>query len=221
MGLALLTEKAPLGAKVEIQPLVGRFCSVSDCCVREKSAANEEWTSGPVLVGEYSEPTPTTTNLEKRYSYLPNRFAPSQMADASGTYFIHSDHLDTPKIITDNTETVVWRIENQAFGESLPDEDPDNNSQAITLNIRFPGQYRDEESGLHYNFFRNYDSTIGRYVERDPIGLKGGVNVHVYAENAPTKNIDVFGLLSQCYWDAINEDRECMKRAESGNRKLH
>ena len=57
-------------------------------------------------------------------------------------------------------------------------------------NIRFPGQYFDEETGLHYNRFRYYDPAIGRYVSADPIGQAGGVNVFGYAGNDPVGLID-------------------------------
>lgn len=62
------------------------------------------------------------------------------------------------------------------------------------LNIRFPGQYYDAETGLHYNRFRYYDPEVGRYVSADPIGQLGGVNVFSYARNSPLSLIDPFGL---------------------------
>ncbi len=59
---------------------------------------------------------------------------------------------------------------------------------------RFPGQYYDQETGLHYNYYRYYDPTTGRYVTPDPIGLVGGINLFVYVRNDPTNNIDPLGL---------------------------
>lgn len=64
----------------------------------------------------------------------------------------------------------------------------------MTLNLRFPGQYYDAESGLHYNYFRDYDPRTGRYVQRDPIGLGGGINTFAYADSRPTGAIDPAGL---------------------------
>ena len=82
----------------------------------------------------------------------------------------------------------------EVFGQTLVDEDPDGNSIPVTVNIRFPGQYFDSESGLHYNLMRDYDPAIGRYVESDPIGLNGGINTYAYVQNRAMNRIDVRGL---------------------------
>ena len=58
----------------------------------------------------------------------------------------------------------------------------------------FPGQYYDPETGLHYNYFRDYDPATGRYVQSDPIGLGGGINTYAYAENQPVNRFDSRGL---------------------------
>jgi RHS repeat-associated protein len=76
----------------------------------------------------------------------------------------------------------------EAFGEA------EVVTEAVENNLRFPGQYIDNETGLHYNYFRDYDSEMGRYVQSDPIGMWGGINVYRYSENNPTAFIDPFGL---------------------------
>ena len=64
-----------------------------------------------------------------------------------------------------------------------------------TNNLHFPGQYYDEETGLHYNYFRDYSPIIGRYVEADQIGIKEGRNhLYGYVGNEPVSNVDPDGL---------------------------
>lgn len=112
------------------------------------------------------------------------------------TYFIHADHLGTPRAIIDNTNTVVWRWDSDPFGTTPPTEDPDGNGVAFKYNPRFPGQYFDQETGLHYNYFRTYDPKTGRYFETDPIGLSGGLNLFSYASGSPVSAADPFGLVA-------------------------
>ncbi|MEX0902526.1 MAG: RHS repeat-associated core domain-containing protein [Pseudohongiellaceae bacterium] len=91
------------------------------------------------------------------------------------TYFVHNDHLGTPQKITDASRNVVWAGSYEPFGEVS------ETVAVIENNVRFPGQYEDGESGLYYNWFRDYVPSIGRYVESDPIGLVGGYNSYSYA----------------------------------------
>ncbi len=121
------------------------------------------------------------------------------------SYFIHSDHLGTPRRVTDQAQTIVWRWDSRPFGDSPANEDPDGDFTKFTLNLRFPGQYYDAESGLHYNYFRTYDPGTGRYLESDPIGLDGGLNVFAYVANAPVQFIDPRGLKVSGEW--IKEPR--------------
>jgi RHS repeat-associated protein len=89
---------------------------------------------------------------------------------------------------------MVWSWEAKPFGDSAPNEDPDGDSTKVTLNLRFPGQYYDEETGLYYNYYRYYDPETGRYITSDPIGLDGGLNTYAYANGAPVNWIDPKGL---------------------------
>jgi len=90
-------------------------------------------------------------------------------------YYIQTDHLNTPRWITDDAGVRIWSWESDAFGTTAPDEDVDGDGTNLTFNLRFPGQYFDKESGMHYNYFRDYELGTGRYLESDPIGLYGGV----------------------------------------------
>ena len=65
----------------------------------------------------------------------------------------------------------------------------------MVCNFRFPGQYYDQETGLHYNYHRYYDPNTGRYLTPDPIGLDGGINLFLYSRNNPINKIDIYGLM--------------------------
>ena len=110
-------------------------------------------------------------------------------------YYIYTDQLNTPRAITNQAQQVVWRWDNQdPFGANVPDEDSDGDGQKFTCNLRFPGQYFDKETNLNYNYFRDYDPSIGRYIESDLVGLLAGVNTYTYVRSNPLSFIDKFGL---------------------------
>ncbi|MEN9434006.1 MAG: hypothetical protein RLZZ422_1595 [Pseudomonadota bacterium] len=89
---------------------------------------------------------------------------------------------------------MVWRWESDAFGTAIPMQDPDGDGKATIINLRFPGQYYDAESKLHYNWNRYYDPVLGRYISSDPIGLEGGLNTFGYVDQNPINFIDRYGL---------------------------
>jgi len=109
---------------------------------------------------------------------------------------VYTDHLNTPRLVADSTGTTVWRWDQaEPFGNNPADEDPDANTVTFDLPLRLPGQRYDAETGLHYNYFRDYDPSLGRYGESDPIGLKGGsFSTYDYAKGSPVKYFDVDGL---------------------------
>ena len=111
----------------------------------------------------------------------------------------YPDHLGTPRAITtsDATNTKVWEWKNDdPFGNNAPNEDPSTTGTAFKYNNRFPGQYFDQETNTSYNYFRDYDPSIGRYIQSDPIGLKGGISTFSYVNAKPLLQIDRLGLLS-------------------------
>ena len=143
------------------------------------------------------------------YVYLPTPAGPMPMATYTGSkhYAVHTDHLNTPRRLTNSAKQVVWQWAFSAFGDEQPTlarnrfVDPANTPNAgtttvaeVTFNLRYPGQYYDKESGLNYNYFRSYDPKTGRYSQSDPIGLDGGWNKFVYAENNPLMFTDPEGL---------------------------
>jgi len=72
------------------------------------------------------------------------------------------------------------------------------------LDVRFPGQYRDAETGLFYNTFRDYDPQTGRYVQSDPIGLAGGANPYLYVGARPLDRLDPRGTLRNSGCGGLN-----------------
>lgn len=106
--------------------------------------------------------------------------------------FIHGDHLGVPRLITDTTQAVVWQGKTDVFGKVHTEL-----ASGSDTKLRFPGQLADEETGLHYNYLREYDPATGRYTTVDPIGIDGGLNPFVYAANNPLGLTDRFGLYEQ------------------------
>lgn len=129
-------------------------------------------------------------------------------AAAASIYFIHADHLNTPRVITNSASQAVWRWDNlDPFGANAANENP-SGLGSFTCNLRLPGQYFDRETNLHYNYFRDYDPGIGRYIQADPIGLRGGLNLYAYVDNDPVRKSDPRGLIPQ------GADPECFRRGE-------
>ena len=114
-------------------------------------------------------------------------------------YHYHCNHLGTPQELTNQDGDVIWLSYDRAWGGSFDTIYKPQFIDNFALNefelqpIKFQGQSLDTETGLHYNRFRYYDSDVGMFISRDPIGLLGGVNVFAYAPN-PIHWIDPWGL---------------------------
>jgi len=117
--------------------------------------------------------------------------APLVYIEAGNTYQVHVDHLGTPQVLTDAGGQVAWEAHYTPFGRASVI------SQGPTFNLRFPGQYFDAGTGLHYNWHRYYDPAIGRYITSDPIGLAGGLNTYGYVGGNPLGNVDILGLATR------------------------
>jgi RHS repeat-associated protein len=129
------------------------------------------------------------------YVYEPGSYAPLARVDqAEGEeqklYYFHTDQIGTPLEMTDREGQIVWQATYKAWGaiEKLAVND-------VEQNLRFQGQYFDDETGLHYNTFRYYDPEVGRFVTQDPIALAGGLNFYSYAPS-PNNWIDPLGWCS-------------------------
>ena len=108
-----------------------------------------------------------------------------------GTYYFLNDHLGTPQQLVKPDGTVVWKAAYLPYGVAQMQ------LGTITNNLRFPGQYFDSETGLHYNWHRFYDPGTGRYISADPIGLAGGMNLYAYVQNDSVNWVDPWGLYTE------------------------
>ncbi|MEW6079368.1 MAG: right-handed parallel beta-helix repeat-containing protein [Thermodesulfobacteriota bacterium] len=113
---------------------------------------------------------------------------PLFMKSGGSYYFYHNDHLGTPQKLTARSGEVVWSATYESFGKAVVEV------ETVENNLRFPGQYYDEETGLHYNWWRYYEPGTGRYLRTDPNGVEGGVNFYVYASSEPINHFDSEGL---------------------------
>jgi RHS repeat-associated protein len=153
------------------------------------------------LIGEYD----ASGNEIKTYGYKPDSTwttDPLWLKQDRQYYFYQNDHLGTPQKLVGVNGAVVWSATYNAFGRAKIDP-----LLTVANNLRFPGQYYDQETGLHYNWHRYYDPEIGRYLTADPIGFNGGdLNVYGYVRNNPVNGEDIDGLK--------NDEFDCKKCLE-------
>lgn len=110
---------------------------------------------------------------------------------------IHNDHRGSPLAMTDERQRVVWRAHQTPWGAPALHEASSKApvpAQGAVLNLRLPGQYFDEETGLHDNWHRTYDPASGRYLQPDPLGYPDGPDAYLYAGGDPLNSIDPTGL---------------------------
>ena len=126
-------------------------------------------------------------------------------------YHYHTDHLGTPQELTNDRGEVVWLNYQMAWGGSFSQLNNVHNLDGLDVSadelqpFRFQGQFFDGETGLHYNRFRYYDSDVGMFISRDPIGLMGGFNVFAYAPN-PIHWIDPWGLANESVYRLLDSN---------------
>jgi RHS repeat-associated protein len=142
------------------------------------------------LLGEYS----SSGALIEETIWMDSTPVATLRPNGSGVtiYYVHTDHLNAPRVVTqsssDNSPRWLW-------GGNAANQNP-LGLGTFVYNLRYPGQYFQAETGLSYNYFRNYDGVTGRYIESDPIGLSGGINPYAYANDNPIMHTDPYGLFS-------------------------
>lgn len=115
---------------------------------------------------------------------------------AAPLYFVHVDHLNTPRAVYDANQQLRWKWDQQEpFGVNAPDENP-SALGVFEFPPAFTGTYRDKETNLLDNWYRTLDPARGQYLQSDPIGLRGGINTYAYVESNPIALVDPTGLVS-------------------------
>ncbi len=150
------------------------------------------------LIAEYA----LTGKIWKEYIYLGGQVI--GFVRNGAVYYVHNDHLGRAERITNASKGTVWKANNNDFDRVV------TANSIGGYNLGFPGQYWDQETGLYYNYFRDYDPSTGRYIQSDPIGLRAGVNTYAYVAANPVKYIDPYGLY--CGPTAGHEER--MRRGD-------
>ncbi len=131
------------------------------------------------------------------YAYIglqPVAMIDIQDGHAPTVTYIHANLTNAPYLASNADNELVWVFEPDPFGVGTPNHVANEDGNPLSLNLRFPGQYYDAESGLHYNLNRYYDPNTGRYLESDPIGLEGGLNTYAYVGGNPVNFVDPLGL---------------------------
>jgi len=130
--------------------------------------------------------------------------------------YIHADGLDTPRAVTNTAGSVLWAwaFAGNPFGELQPTA-----ANGYVLNLRYSGQYYDTESGTAYNMARNYDPTVGRYLQSDPLGLAAGPGTYAYVNGNPLYFRDANGQCPWCVGAAIGAIAGAVAGYEAGGWK--
>lgn len=124
------------------------------------------------------------------------------------TYYVHADHLNRPIAMTDATKAFVAQFTYRAYGEVFA------YTGTVGLDLRFPGQLFQAESGLYYNWFRQYDPSTGRYTQPDPLGLVDGPSRYAYVGNDPLQVTDFTGRQS------LSDEGTLIFQTLSGDRRM-
>ncbi len=138
------------------------------------------------LLAEYN----AQGNLISEFAYHPDSpfmSNPLLTRHNNQLYFSHNDQTLASRTLYSQAGAEVWEIQNNGFTRDV------TGNPTVSNNLRFPGQYFDEETGTYYNYHRNYNPHTGRYIQSDPIGLEGGVNTYTYVYSSPGNYVDPYG----------------------------
>ena len=133
---------------------------------------------------------------------------------ASGTrYYIFTNQIGVPLRVEDDWRKVVWQARIDPYGQAHVSAESDT-----AMLLRFPGHYHDPETGLHYNRFRYYDPALGRYIQSDPLGIEGGLNLYGYSPN-PLTEVDLDGLATTAHKTTSSKPASKSKKSQKAEPK--
>ena len=129
--------------------------------------------------------------VRRDYVICPQFLTPLAFSENGATYYIHCGRLQEPLCVTDQSAEIVWRASYRSFGRALI------STASIRQPFRLPGQYHDEETGLHYALARYYDPDRGRFLSPDPMRRPGAsLNYYTYCDGDPLNRVDPTGEIS-------------------------
>lgn len=173
----LIAVASETGGKIEFQyDAFGRRTAK----ITDRGTTSFIW-DGEILLGEQKDIF---------CEYVHDDFVPIAKFQNFQVQTYHTDYLGTPKEVSAPDGSLIWQGNYDEFGKVSEVK------KQTAQNIRFQGQYEDEETGLFYNRHRYYDADSGRYINQDPIRLLGGDNLYAYGEN-PLMWVDPFGLVKK------------------------
>ncbi|MBQ0775875.1 MAG: RHS domain-containing protein, partial [Gammaproteobacteria bacterium] len=154
------------------------------------------WLDKTTLLATYDG----SNTLKQRFEYTLGH-APTSFMQNGNRYYIATDHLGSPRAISDENGSIIKAITYDSYGNVISDSNPE-----FPIPFGFAGGLQDSDTGLNRFGFRDYDSQTGRWAARDPIGLSGGDNIYGYVAQSPVNWVDSIGLA--CF------DSACIYRAK-------
>lgn len=184
-----------------IPPTISRYNGLNQRIQRDNSRQHSVYVYGPephTVLTEIHRDLRTSVLSTTEHVYLPTASGPMPVAAVIGGvhYAVHSDHLNTPRRLSDASGQAKWQWAYSGFGEVAAQSLPASSQAPLPYNLRYPGQV-DDGNGLFYNFHRFYHPGTGRYTQVDPIGLEGGWNRYSYVGGGPLGAVDPEGLQSR------------------------